>query len=102
MENFNRDIFEIREQTLELVIKAGRRLMHDFKHLLDEMPNDYKGKQTYRERAEMWEDIFYPDNGPKNYRSSMHLRIMDLERDNARLIKLLEDNGLDPNLYLPF
>lgn len=59
------DQIEIQKELLELMIKAGRRLMHDFKHMLNEVPKDSMFKVEFEERAKMWEEIFYPDNGPK-------------------------------------
>lgn len=92
----------IQKEMLELVIKAGRRLMHDFKHMLDEVPNNNAFKDTYQQRAKIWENIFYPDNGPKNYRSSLHQEIMRLEFELKRTKDLLKKHGIDSTEDLPF
>jgi hypothetical protein len=93
---------KIQSEMLELSIKAGRRLMHDFKHLLNECPEGGFFKEEFKERGEMWEAIFYPDDGMKNYRSRLHQRIMDLEFNLERARKTLKDNGIDPDSHLPF
>jgi hypothetical protein len=97
-----KDQFEIQKEMLELAIKAGRRLMHDFDHAINEIPEDNRFRHVFLSRAEHWRTIFYPDNGIKNYRNSLHQEIDNLERELMRLKKLLTDSGIDPYGHLPF
>ncbi len=92
----------IQKEMLELAIKSGRRLMHDFKHMLNEVPDSSMFKKEFEERGKMWHDIFYPDNGMKNYRSRLHQTIMDLEFELERAKKLLVEKGIDPSPDLPY
>ena len=92
----------IQKEMLELSIKAGRRLMHDFKHMLSEVPKDAMFKKDFEERGKMWEDIFYPDHGMKNYRSDLHQTIMNLEFDLERANRLLKEKGIEPGPDLPY
>lgn len=85
-EHLNKEEFEIQRELLELSIKSGRRLMHDFNHLIDELPNNHPSKKMYRERAEIWQSIFYPDNGMKNYRTQLHVEI-DRLNSEVRVLK---------------
>jgi hypothetical protein len=96
------DIRDIQKETLELVIKAGRRLMHDFDHLLNEVPKGNDQKSMYEQRAKLWRNIFYPDDGPKNYRSTLHQEIMNLEYQLSKAKKLLIEHGIDINADQPF
>jgi hypothetical protein len=98
----NEDQFQIQKEMLELVIKAGRRLMHDFDHMLNEVPKDNPFKKDFQERAQLWRDIFYPDNGAKNYRSRLHQELMNLEFELSRTKRLLQHHGIDPDPDLPF
>jgi hypothetical protein len=104
MEEKNEDLIQFQKEMLDLMIKAGRRLMHDFDHMLREIPADNIFKEDYEERAAMWRTIFYPDNGAKNYRSEMHQTIMNLEFELERAKTVLEKHNLDINegLDLPF
>jgi hypothetical protein len=92
----------IQKEMLELSIKAGRRLMHDFKHMLNELPKGAMFKKEFEERGKMWEDIFYPDHGMKNYRSELHQTIRNLEFDLERANRLLKEKGIDPRPDLPY
>jgi len=96
------DQFAIQKELLELTIKAGRRLMHDFDHMLNEIPNDNKEKAMYEDMAKHWRSIFYPDDGNKNYRTQLHRVIENLEKDLAVAHKLLIEHGIDPEPHLPF
>lgn len=96
------DQFEIQKELLELSIKAGRRMMHDYKHMLSEIPANNVNRQEFQQRGKIWESIFYPDNGMKNYRSELHLEI-----DNLRIsLKIAQDllikHGIDPEPHLPY
>lgn len=96
------DPLVIQTEMLELSIKAGRRLMHDFKHMLNEVPEGSMFKEQFAERGKMWENIFYPDDGMKNYRSRLHQTIMTLEFELERANRLLKENGIDPRPDLPY
>jgi len=96
------DQSDIQKEMLELTIKAGRRMMHDFKHAIDEIPSVNPNKGMFQERAKIWGNIFYPDDGPKNYRSSLHLEITNLELEILRLKKILESHNIDSTPNLPF
>lgn len=96
------DQFEIQKELLELAIKSGRRLMHDFSHMLNDVPPSCIWKQEYEERAKIWHDIFYPDNGIKNYRAELHKNIRDLNSEISRLQNLLEKHGIDYSPDTPF
>lgn len=93
---------QIQKELLELTIKAGRRLMHDFDHLLNELPKSNINKKEYEERAKLWRDIFYADNGPKNYRTELHLIIDRLEIKCSMLEDRLKKYGLNHIDDLPY
>lgn len=94
--------FNIQKELLEITIKAGRRLMHDFDHLLNEVPQDNEFKKDYEDRAKMWRVIFYPDDGSKNYRTKLHQTIIHLEVQLGIAQKLLKELGIDPEPNLPY
>ncbi len=94
--------FEIQREMLELAIKAGRRMMHDFDHMLNEVPDDNEWKKEYRERGRHWRSIFYPDDGMKNYRSELHKEIARLGNRLSVAHKLLIEHKIDPNPDSPF
>ena len=96
------DQIVILKEMLELSIKAGRRMMHDFNHILDEIPHDNPVKKEFRERAQIWKSIFYPDNGMKNYRADLHREIESLEWENNTLKKRLVEERKDSSDDLPF
>ena len=81
-------------ELLELIVKAGRRCAHDLTHAVDSIPDPVL-RTAMRNRAEMWHAIFYPDNGPKDYRSQLHRDISRLEGQVARLKRLCEEHGID-------
>lgn len=89
------DTRQVQKELLELTIKAGRRLMHDFNHLLDEIPDSNVNRKEFEERAIIWRDIFYPDNGPKNYRTELHLTIDQLDSKLSKAKLRLKENGID-------
>jgi len=98
----NEDQFEIQKEMLELSIKAGRRAMHDFDHMLNEVPEGNMWKKEYRERGKHWKSIFYPDDGMKNYRNSLHKEIESLDYQLRKARELLVKHGIDPNPDLGF
>ncbi len=98
----NQELFDFQKEMLDLSIKSGRRLMHDYKHMLSEVPEDNMFKKDFQERGEMWESIFYPDNGMKNYRSELVQTIMNLEFELSRAKEQLKKHNIDPNPDLPF
>ena len=88
----------VNREQLELVVKAGRRCAHDLAHAASDVvyspyPKDERSK-FWAERARHWEEVFYPGDDGKNYRSRLH-------REIARLEQLCRDNGIDPD-ELPF
>ena len=96
------DQIEMLQEMLELSIKAGRRMMHDYNHMLDEIPNDNMFKEDFEERAKIWRSIFYPDNGMKNYRAELHREIETLEWKLTQANKKLKEHGLIADDDLPF
>lgn len=96
----DKEQIDLQAELLELSIKAGRRLMHDFNHLLNEIPGDNPVKSEFEQRAAMWHSVFYPDNGMKNYRAELHQRISWLEvrlsvaHDQMRAAGLVVDQDL--------
>lgn len=93
---------EVLSEMLELSIKAGRRMMHDYKHMLSEIPEDNLFKDDFKERAQTWESIFYPDNGMKNYRAKLHKEIERLQWELDHANKKLKEHGLSQDDDLPF
>ncbi len=88
------DLFIIQKEMLECSIKAGRRMAHDYKHILAYIPKDCWLRKDFTERCKMWESIFYPENGVKDYRNELHSTIEKLEFELQRATKLLEKNGI--------
>lgn len=85
----------------ELLLKAARRCNHDLAHAADDIMMSVRDRkeaaEMWNERANMWHGIFYPDNGPKDYRSSMHREIWQLESTVKRLYAVLDEHGIaDP------
>jgi hypothetical protein len=97
----NEDIHIAQKELMELTIKAARRVLHDFDHLLNEV-QAVEIRNEFRERARMWKTIFYPDDGNKNYRSKLHYVISELEMKVSAAHKLLKDNNIDPEPDKPF
>ena len=91
---------EIQAELMELTLKAGRRLMHDFAHLLNEVDADTS--KIYRERLKVWKSIFYADNGNKNYRAELHHDISHLNIKLMVAYDKLRAAGIDPDADLPF
>jgi len=83
----------LREQ-LRLVIKAARRCSHDLEHCSDGVAKQ-EDREHWRARAQMWQAIFYPDDGPKDYRDELHRKIWSLEFERDRLRALVKAHGID-------
>lgn len=90
---------------LELSIKAGRRVTHDLGHCVNDLAmreyqqgdeSPHRSSRRYKQRQEMWENLFYPLRGMKDYRTSVFMELLDKEREIARLKKLCKDNNIDP------
>lgn len=95
------DMNKMTSELLSLSIKAGRRASYDLLHACDDIP-DKKCSDQYRQRAEMWLEIFNFDNGMKDYRHSLHKEIWNLEFKVDRLTKLLKENGIVDEDGVPF
>lgn len=93
---------EILKEMLELSIKAGRRMYHDYKHMLSEISPDNHFYDEFKERGKIWRSIFYPDNGMKDYRSELHMTIIRLENSLSVANKKLKEHGIDYEDGLPF
>ena len=97
------DQLEILQEMLELSIKAGRRMYHDYKHMLSEVPRNNQFYEDFKERGDIWHSIFYSDNGMKNYRAELHRELESLEwqlrKAKEELIKLKGNDSTDD---LPF
>lgn len=86
----------IERELFELTVKAGRRCAHDLAHAIDSDP-DADNRKFMRQRLDVWRIIFYPDNGPKNYRARIHQTIHDQESTIETLRKLLKSHNIpDP------
>lgn len=92
------------KELLELTIKAGRRCAHDLKHATHEIyrNGDNEMYELFRNRADYWKTVFYPEDGPKNYRAGLHHEISDLEYKVEKLRQQLLDNGIEPCDNIPF
>lgn len=99
----NEDVEILQKDLLELSIKSGRRLLHDFDHLLSELPKDHFFKDDFKERSKIWHSVFYPDNGMKNYLTQMHYDIRFLEIKLRSAEEKLKKHGIDNiNPDLPY
>lgn len=87
------DQIKILQEMLDLSIKAGRRMYHDYNHMLSEIPNDNMFYEDFKERGKVWHSIFYPDNGMKNYRAELHKDIEQLEWELSQAKKQLAAAG---------
>lgn len=95
-------------EMLDLSIKSGRRVTHDFHHCISmfesaedqleklgvQRPGDGYSKM-FRQRADMWHDIFYPLNGMKDYRAELYRDISNLKSEIRRLERLCEKHNID-------
>lgn len=85
------------QELLELMIKSGRRCAYDLSHAASDLSFKHPEKaDMYGCRANMWLTIFDPAKGGKDYRSSMHREIFQLECEVKRLKDLCIQNGVDP------
>jgi hypothetical protein len=89
----------IKTELLELMIKAGRRVMHDFEHAVNEIPKNNPFREDFLESVRGWHTVFYPDRGPKNYRSELHHTIIRLENTMAVMRDKMKAAGLDITLF---
>jgi len=83
----------MREQ-LELTCKAARRCAHDLAHAAD-MVREEAWAAEFRTRASNWLTVFYPANGPKDYRAQLHRDIARLELRIGDLETLCRAHGID-------
>jgi len=98
----NQDIITTQKEMLELAIKSGRRLLHDFDHLLQDIPKDHFFREDYKERSQMWHTVFYPDNGMKDYLTELHMTIRRLDVELRIAKDQLKKYNIDPNPDSPF
>ena len=90
----------------ELIVKAGRRCAHDLAHCADLIPTELNtdlGSKFFHERAKMWLDVFYMEDG-KNYRHKLHHIINDYENlvDKYRELVKAHNINADFDDELPF
>lgn len=95
------DSVDILRETLELVVKAGRRCTHDLAHAVDCI-SDKTEQQMFQERVAVWHAVFYQDGGPKDYRHRLHQDISRLECEVKRLKRRCTQHGINPDDELPF
>lgn len=102
---------ELRELN-RLLVKAGRRAAYDLKHAADDLEsaahmlrhydydNDRKleAHKGYRQRADMWLQIFNPADDGKHYRDRLHHAIDDLECKIEKYQKLLQEHGIEDTI----
>lgn len=74
---------EQRELT-ELLLKSARRCAHDLGHAA-EAATDPDLRALFQERAQWWRDLFYPENGIKDYHTSLMRKVEQLEAGVKRL-----------------
>ena len=91
--------YEMFEQ-YTLVLKAARRCAYDLRHAADGAKDKEEAK-IYHDRAYMWQEIFSPTGG-KDYRHRMHSEIWKLESEIERLLKVLNENGIEETKHIPF
>ncbi len=83
----------LRDQHM-MLIKCARRCAYDLMHCSSDLSlYDEKWSNIYRDRARHWDSIFSPD-GVKNYRLELHMKIIDLERSNAKMSDMLKELGV--------
>ncbi len=89
---------QAQRELLELMVKAGRRCAHDLAHAVSligmrEPPRELAVE--FHRRAQQWREVFYPDDGPKNYRARLHAEIERLQDRVDELEKLCAEHGID-------
>ena len=87
---------QAQRELLELTIKAARRCAYDLDHAAGLIgyevgPDVCKSMEG---RAKLWQGIFNPANGPKDYRSQLHHTITDLQIKVDRLLALCRENKI--------
>lgn len=90
----------VQREVLRLTIKAARRCAHDLEHAASDVLLSRDRREASNEwhaRARMWQSIFYPDGGPKDYRDDLHREIANLEGRVERLRDLCIQHGVDPD-----
>lgn len=91
--NNNEDIKEDQAELLEIIVKAARRCAYDLEHAADQII-DRKQSDMYHERAKMWQVIFNPANGPKDYRNSLHKEIWVKDMHIRKLKELCKKHNI--------
>ena len=101
MISYLRAYFNLRSQQEinRLITKAARRCVRDYKHALDEIPDDNLTKQVYEHRYQMWKETFWDT---AQYRDDLHIEIALLKSRITELEQQLRDNGIKPGTDMPF
>jgi len=89
---YQHSLIDISAEMLALSVKAGRRASYDLLHAAELIP-DLEMRKMFTARAADWLNIFANDNGVKDYRHSLHVRIARLE---ARIRSICAEAGFDP------
>lgn len=92
-------------ELLRLMVRAGRRCAHDLQHAASDISVSYRHTPEDREaltiqwseRARLWQGIFYPVGGLKDYRDELHAEIEKLGDEVKRLKTLCLANGINPH-----
>ncbi len=92
---------EVQKELFELIIKAARRATYDLRHASDCI-NDLSMRERMQKRADMWLTIFNPAQGPKDYRTDMHVDLAMLEARLERAVALLDEAGVSHNFDCQF
>lgn len=83
---------------LELVIRSARRCAHDLDHaasllFMSQPPRELA--EALHSRAQHWRQVFYPLNGPKDYRDRLNAEIDGLTARIKQLEALCDQHGID-------
>ena len=105
MNKEERDKFEELRELNEIVIKFARRVVHDMAHMHGDLCKHreiYPSSDEWWDRIQMWKAVFYPENGPKNYRSELCLKNARLEGMLEKYRKLLTEHKIPDPYFMDF
>lgn len=87
----------------ELIVKAGRRCAYDLAHAAGEI-DDREMSKHFHARSHMWLDVFYMEDGGKQYRHKLHHIISMQDMVINRYRELAKEHGLNNDFdgELPF